>query len=171
MKLISCFFIIALPSKSHYVVTLQSTQEPDHKKMEIERPPEVVSKHILLSQKKRDGRFIPNKLTTNNSSYRSGFCTKAITSMLKSARPANRLADHTWRRRILRLLLRRFEHPSAPRRHPSPPHWNEHADGGRHRERAVPTAASRCVVAVRHGTLRNSLTKCSFRFPQLRERV
>ena len=55
-------------------------------------------------------------------------------------RHLDRLADHTRRWRILRLLVRGFEHPNAPSWHPVPRQRNEHADCGRHRERAVPTA-------------------------------
>ena len=67
-------------------------------------------------------------------------------------RHLDRLADHTRRQRILRLLVRGFEHPNAPRWHPVPRQWNEDADGGRHCERAVPTAASRWVLAAGRGT-------------------
>ena len=70
--------------------------------------------------------------------------------VFKTFQQLDRLADHTRRRRILRLLVRGFEHPNAPRWHLFPRQWN--AEGGRHCERAAPTAASRCVLAVGRGT-------------------
>ena len=84
-----------------------------------------------------------------------GFCTKAISSTLKSSKPFSATLT-VWqitlgRRRILRLLVRGFEHPNAPSWHPVHRQWNEHADGVRHCERAVPTAASRRVLAVGRG--------------------
>ena len=50
--------------KSQSAVTLQSHKKrPGQKQiMEIQRPPEVASKNILPSEKKRDGQFLPNVL-------------------------------------------------------------------------------------------------------------
>ena len=67
------FVVIVFKKKSQNVATLQSHQKrpwSQTKSWKFNAPQKRLRKHSLPSEKKRDGPFLPNKLTANNSSNR-----------------------------------------------------------------------------------------------------